>query len=215
MFTLHKQSLNNMCMLKRLILIVFSLFIILPTSAFAEEDWSGYYNIDSAWDGQKSITNKQFEETMDALQARQKKKENKQREKAIRKVKGSSLTPETDAHNDNMINEQPDETLDEFQLLNVPVNFISNGEKIDCGYYQVIGEKKSDGVYLLLYQAHDLKAKIKAKETNDDFNEETIKFVKILPCNDHQMKIIFGSVDFNAYSYITYIEPESFFKTSE
>ena len=34
------------------------------------EDWSSYDNIDNAWDGQKSITNKQFEETMDALKAK-------------------------------------------------------------------------------------------------------------------------------------------------
>ena len=199
-------------MIKRFLIIIIAIFVLLPLKVFAEEDWSGYYNIDSAWDGQKSITNKQFEETMNALQEKQKRKENKQREKAIRKVKGSSLTPETDAHNDDMINEQPDETLDEFQLLNIPVNFVSDGKQIDCGYYQVVGEKKSDGVYLLLYQAHDLKARIKARETNDDFDEETIKFVKVLPCNDHQMKIIFGSVDFNAFAYITFIEPEPFFK---
>ncbi len=197
-------------MMRRFIIIFLSI-IMLPMLAFAEEDWSGYYNIDSVWDGQKSITNKQFEETMDALQARQKKKEQKQREKAIKKVKGSSLIPQMDAHNDDMVNEQPDETLDEFQLLNIPVDFIANGEKVECGYYQVLGEKKSDGVYLLLYQAHSLKAKIKAKETNDDFDEATIKFVKVIPCNDHQMKIIFGSVDFNAFAYITFIEPESVF----
>ena len=195
---------------KRFLIIVLLLFL-LPLAVFAEEDWSGYYNIDSAWDGQKSITNKQFEETMDALQAKQKKKEARQREKAIRKVKGSSLNPELDAHKDDLVNEQPDETLDEFQLLNIPVNFVSNGEIIDCGYYQVLGEKKNDGVYLLLYQAHTLKAKIKAKETKDDFDEETIKFVKAIPCNDHQIKIIFGSVDFNAYAYVNFVEGESIF----
>ena len=195
---------------KRFLIIVLLLFL-LPLAVFAEEDWSGYYNIDSAWDGQKSITNKQFEETMDALQAKQKKKEARQREKAIRKVKGSSLNPELDAHKDDLVNEQPDETLDEFQLLNIPVNFVSNGEIIDCGYYQVLGEKKNDEVYLLLYQAHTLKAKIKAKETKDDFDEETIKFVKAIPCNDHQIKIIFGSVDFNAYAYVNFVEGESIF----
>ncbi len=201
--------------MKRVFIIVVAFMILLPINVFAEDEWSNYYNIDSAWDGQKTITNKQFEETMDALQARKKKKEAKQREKAIRKVKGSSLTPETDAHNDNMVNEEPDETLDEFQLLNIPVDFIADGKRIECGYYQVIGEKKPDGVYLLLYQAHDLKARIKARETNDDFNEETVKFVRVLPCNDHQMKIIFGSVDFNAYAFITFIEPTPFFKVSE
>ena len=91
-----------------LILCMFSM-----TLAYGSDDkWDDFSTVDNAWDGQKTITNKQFEETMDALQARSKKKEAKQREKAIRKVKGASLNPELDAHKDNLINEQPDETLD-------------------------------------------------------------------------------------------------------
>lgn len=198
-------------MIKRIFVIVLAFFILCPISVFAGDDWSDFSGVDNAWDGQKTITNKQFEETMDYLQAKSKKKEQKKREKAIRKVKGSSLIPQMDAHNDEIVNEQPDETLDETQLLNIPVDIVVNGEPIERGFYKVIGQKKSDGVYILLYQAHSLKARIKARETNDDFNEEYIQFAKILPCNDHQMKLIFGSVDFNAYVYLTFVEPESAF----
>ncbi|MCR5265648.1 MAG: hypothetical protein K6E29_03535 [Cyanobacteria bacterium RUI128] len=196
-------------MLKKFLITALSIFVFSSLVVFAGDDWSDYNNIDNAWDGQKTITNKQFEETMDALQARSKKKEAKKREKTIRKFKGSSLTPEMDAHNEEIVNEQPDEKLDENQLITVPVDFIVNGQLVERGFYKVEGEKKTDGVYILLYQAHVLKAKIKAKETNDDFNEEYIKFARVLPCNDHQMKIIFGCVDFNAFAYITFIEPES------
>ena len=195
-------------MIKRAFIILISCFI-LAASVFADDDWSNYSNVDNAWDGQKTITNKQFEETMEALQAKSKKKENKRREKAIKKVKGSSLTPEMDAHNDDMVNEQPDETLEGTQLITIPVDFVVNGNLVERGFYKVEGEKKSDGVYLNLYQAHTLKAKIKARETNDDFEEECIKFVRLIPCNDHQMKLIFGCVDFNAFVYLTFVEPES------
>lgn len=199
-------------MIKRILTILIALCFMLPMTVFGADDpWADYYNVDNAWDGQKSITNKQFEETMDALQARSKKKEAKQREKAIRKVKGSSLIPQMDAHNEDMVNEQPDEELDETQLLNIPVDFVSNGEVVERGYYKVLGEKKPDGVYILLYQAHKLKARIKARETDNDFDEECIQFVKVTPCNDHQMKLIFGCLDFNAYVYLNFIEPESIF----
>ena len=198
-------------MIKRIFTIVLSLFIFLPVNVFAGDDWSDYNNIDKAWDGQKTITNKQFEETMNALQAKSKKKEQKKREKAIKKVKGSSLIPEMDAHNDDMLNEQPDESFNETQLINIPVDFISNNQVVERGFYKVLGEKKSDGVYILFYQAHQLKARIKARVTNDDFEQDCIQFVKLTPCNDHQMKLIFGSVDFNAYVYLTFIEPESVF----
>ena len=186
--------------------------MLIPLGAIAEEDWSSYDNIDNAWDGQKAITNKQFEETMNALQANKKRKEDKKREKAIRKVKGSSLIPQMDAHNDDMINENPDEeNVDEGQLINIPVDFVVNGQSVERGFYKVLGEKKNDGVYIMLFQGHDLKAKIKARETNDDFEEQYIQFVKLLPFNDHQMKIIFGSVEFNAVAYINFIEPQSMF----
>ena len=43
--------------------------MFLPIASFAEDDWSGYSTVDNAWDGQKTITNKQFEETMAALKS--------------------------------------------------------------------------------------------------------------------------------------------------
>ena len=173
-----------------------------------EVDWSKYDNIDNAWDGQKVITNKQFEETMNALEAKKNKKMNRQKEKAIRKVKGSSLHDNMDAHKDNIESQTPLEEAEECQVINIPVNFVSNGKIIDCGFYKVVGEKKDDGVYLELYQAHNLIAKIKARETQDDFDQEFIQFVKLIPDTDTRMKLIFGSVAFNAYTYINILEPQ-------
>lgn len=193
-------------MIKKIFLL-FSICILLISAVSASEDWSDYNNIDNAWDGQKTITNKQFEETMNALQAKAKRKEAKQREKAIRKVKGSSLIPQMDAHNDNMINENPDEISDEGQLINIPVDFIVDGQTIDRGFYKIVGMRKQNSVYLMLFQAHTLKAKIKAIETEDDFSQDYVQFVKILPHDEHRMKIIFGSLEFNAFAYINFIEP--------
>ena len=190
---------------------IFLFFIIsmfaLPICA-EEVDWSKYDNIDNAWDGQKVITNKQFEETMNALEAKKNKKMNRQKEKAIRKVKGSSLHDNMDAHKDNIESQTPLEEAEECQVINIPVNFVSNGKIIDCGFYKVVGEKKDDGVYLELYQAHNLIARIKARETQDDFDQEFIQFVKLIPDTDTRMKLIFGSVAFNAYTYINIIEPQ-------
>ena len=53
-------------MFKRLFLLFIVAALSLPVMA-DESDWSKYDNIDNAWDGQKIITNKQFEETMKAL----------------------------------------------------------------------------------------------------------------------------------------------------
>lgn len=194
-------------MYKKIVLFLIISMFALPICA-EEVDWSKYDNIDNAWDGQKVITNKQFEETMNALEAKKNKKMNRQKEKAIRKLKGSSLHDNMDAHKDNIESQTPLEEAEECQVINIPVNFVSNGKIIDCGFYKVVGEKKDDGVYLELYQAHNLIARIKARETQDDFDQEFIQFVKLIPDTDTRMKLIFGSVAFNAYTYINILEPQ-------
>ena len=68
------------------------------------------------------------------------------------------------------------------------------------------GEKKNGKLYLKFYQAHYLMAEIPAVETHDDYDQETVHFVKILDNGEKQLKIIFGSIDFNAYSVVDIAE---------
>ena len=49
------------------------MFIFSIGAAVMAEDWDDFSNLDRAWDGQKTITNKEFEDVMDALQVNQKK----------------------------------------------------------------------------------------------------------------------------------------------
>ena len=188
-------------MIRRILLALITMVLSANIISVASEDWSSYVNIDNAWDGQKSITNKQFEQTMDALQAKKKKREAKAREKAIRKVKGSSLTPDMDAHKDEITPQSPEQKFDEGELISIPIDFVNDGKIVERGFYKITGIKQDNKVYILLYQAHTLVAKILARETDDDFNEPAIQFTKLLPVNDHTMKIIYGCIDFNAYWY--------------
>lgn len=70
------------------------------------------------------------------------------------------------------------------------------------GHYKIVGEKINDKVFLDFYQSSTLVAKVPATETSNDFNEMAINFVKLLPYNEKRVKIIFGSMDFNAYTFI-------------
>ena len=45
-------------------------------------------------------------------------------------------------------------------------------------------------------------AKFPAVETNDDFGSETITFAKWLPEGDDKIKLIYGSMDLNAYAVV-------------
>lgn len=45
-------------------------------------------------------------------------------------------------------------------------------------------------------------AQFPAIETTDDFDEDTITFAKWIPEGENKIKVIFGSMDFNAYTII-------------
>lgn len=168
---------------------------------------SDYEDFDSTWAGQKVITNQEFETTMDALEEKKNKKEAKQKAKKLKKFKGGSLHKELDA----TIEDLPDQTVKdpnlEEQIVLLHVDAVVDGKILEKGYYRVLSEKKDGQVFLNLYQSHELKAKIRARETDDDFGEQDIMFAKIVPHKDGVLKFIYGSIEVNAYAYIRYIEP--------
>lgn len=174
--------------------IITIIFIILLTSsdfAFAEGDlWDNFG--DSNVYGQKPVSDKEFEQALES------KKGKKKRDKNIPKGESFSQSNET---------EQLSSTTKEPQILLIPLNLkTGNNSIIPIGHYEIEGVKENGNVYLKLYQAHNVIAKIPATETNDDFNEPTINFVKLLPHGENHVQIIYGGIDFNAYSIIDIAE---------
>jgi len=154
---------------------------------------------DGLWDnfgdsnvyGQKPVSQKDFEK---ALESKKKKTKNKKKDKEVPKGESFSQSNETDAIKD---------VTSELPILLVPVGLkVKEGYIVPIGHYLVEGEKTDDGVYLKLFQAHDLIAKIPAQETDDDFGEQTISFVKLIPHGDYHVEIIYGGIDFNAFAII-------------
>jgi len=171
--------------------------------------WDDFSGLDHAWDGQKSITNKEFEEAINTLEEKQTKKEAKQRKKLIKKIGGGGtslhpdLNPESDIKNLDPLKKEDDDGV----LLNIPVNLVIDDVPMDKGFYKVIAEKdKNNDINLLFYQSQFFKGKVRACETSDDYDQDSINFVKLLPYNEQFVKIIFGSLDFNAYAYVKYVQ---------
>ena len=188
--------------MRKLLLILF-IFLLLPVSA---DEWDNFSDLDRAWDGQKSITNKEFEEAIDTLEGNKKKKEAKQRKKLIKKIGGGGTSLHPDLSPDSEIKSiTPLRENDDGMLLNVPVNLIINKTPLEKGFYKVMAEKDKNGdIYLLFYQSQYFKGKVKANETHEDYNQENLDFVELLPYNDNFVKIIFGSLDFNAFAFVQY-----------
>ena len=51
-------------------------------------------------------------------------------------------------------------------------------------------------------------AQFPAVESTSDFGEDTISFVKWEPVNDNEIKVMYGSLDMNAYAIIEIKENE-------
>ena len=183
--------------------------VLLCGQALFAESWDDYANLDHAWDGQKTITNKEFEQVMDALQAKTKKKEAKQKKKRAKKISGGGTSLHNELDPNKIIPElESVKPVSDELLINLPVNLIVDGQLLEKGYYSVVGEKNKEDnkIYLNLYQAHYLKAKIEAHETEQDYGEDEVNFVKVQNYNDSFMKLIFGSIDFNAYAFVPFSE---------
>ena len=191
--------------MKRSLLLLLIFFKV--TSLSFADSWDDFANLDTLWDGQKSITNKEFDEVVEKLEEKANIQEEKKKNKKIKKLFGTGTT----LHNEL----NPSKNISEFDvlkenndgvLINIPVDLVINDKVLEKGYYQVFGErdKENNKIYINFYQSHFFKAKLEVVETKDDFNEKQLDFAKLLPYNDSFVKIIFGSIDFNAYAIVNY-----------
>ena len=103
---------------------------------------------------------------------------------------------------------QAGNSKDEGILMNIPVQIIIDGKVLDKGFYKVFAERDTETkkIYVSLYQSQFFKGKIEVAETEDDYGEKELDFARILPYNDSFVKLIFGSIDFNAYAFLPYQE---------
>ena len=191
--------------MKRISIIIFVL-CVLTANTPAEEFVNEFAGMENLWGDQKAITNKEFEEAIETLNAKQNKKDEKLQKKKIKKISGGGTTlhknlePNLDIQKQDFL---PKKEQESGQLLNLPVSIIIDKNTIEPGYYNIYGEKNKNGeIYLSFYQSHKLIGKIKAYQTNNDFDSEELNFVKLFPYDNNYMKIVYGSLDFNAYSYI-------------
>lgn len=177
--------------MRKIIIIIFAIIISAGNFVFADGDlWDNYG--DQNIYGQKPVSDKEFEQALES------KKGKKKRDKNIPKGESFQQSNETDS----IIN-----VSKELPVLLIPLNLKSpDGSIIPTGHYQVEGFKENGKTYLKLYQSHYVIAKLTAEETNDDFGETSINFVKLIPHGEAHVQIVFGNVNFNAYSVIDIAE---------
>lgn len=175
--------------MKKRILLLLAILIFGAGGAFAEGDLWDNFGDQNVY-GQKAVTDKEFEEALESKKGKQK----KPKDKLLRNGEAFQKSNETE-----FLKSVPKE----LPILLIPLNLALTEDRIlPVGHYQIMGEKKGGKVYLKFYQAHNLLANLEAVETNDDFGEEEINFVRLLENDGNSVKIVFGSLDFNAYTIV-------------
>lgn len=177
--------------MRKILLIVFTIIFITGGCAFADGDlWDNMSGDHNSY-GQKPVSDEEFNSVVEKLKQ---KKFGKKKNKNIPKGESYRQSNETDFIN------KVDEDL---PVLCIPAPLQADvNHVIPIGHYQIVGEKINGEPVIKLYQAHYLIAQLPACETKDDFGQKYINFVELLPEEENKVKIIFGNIDFNAYTIL-------------
>ncbi len=145
----------------------------------------------------KPVTEEDFDKAIE--QVKDKQNRNwfglKKRNKNIPKGEEFNQSNETEVINTHI-------NKDSLPVVSLPVSLKAGDEFLPVGHYQIKAEKEGGNVVMKFYQAHYMMAQFPAVETEDDFGEEDILFAKWFVQDDNQIKVIYGSLDLNAYAVI-------------
>lgn len=191
-------------MMRRLLIIL----ILLLISNFAfSADWENFTDLDKAWEKPNEFSNQKYNQVINELEKKKEKQEKKKRKKLFKKISGGGTSLHEELNPDSDIQEIDALIKKEELLLNMPVNFILGDKVLEPGYYKILAERDKDkNIVISFYQSQFLKGSLTATETEDDYGQEKIDFVEVKQFNESFLKLIFGSLDFNAYAYIQYLE---------
>lgn len=194
--------------MKKFGIYLFSLSIIFGMQMAKADSWDDFSNIDKMWDGQKSITNQDFEQVVEKLEESGKQKEEVIKKKKRKKLFGNGSTLHEELNPDNKVQELEDINVPEDLIINLPVKLLIDNLIIDKGYYKVLPTKDKDTnkKYIEFYQSQFLKAKLEMTETDSDFDESELNFVRLLPYDENFVKIIFGSLDYNGFAIVPLVD---------
>ena len=87
---------------------------------------------------------------------------------------------------------------DDYPTVMIPVTLITSEKtEITPGFYRILSAKNNEEYFINFYQGNSLVAKIKAKNTGNDFNQKSLNYAKVIPKDNNFMNVIYGDIDCN------------------
>ena len=116
------------------------------------------------------------------------------------------LSPAADSeHFQNFVNNQdPDNQLSQSLTVMIPAAVYSDdGVLIQPGYYKLSCRKLAQNEYVLdLTQGTKRLISVKAKQTVQDLEQDSIAFCNAEIIDDKRMRLVYGSIDLNLVGYL-------------
>ncbi|MBP3820510.1 hypothetical protein J6G99_02570 [bacterium] len=177
---------------------LFILFILLTCPIVFAEDasWDSFNGDITGGKKQKFVTDEEFEEAVKKIDNKVNKWRN--RVQRWRQPKGTNFSQSNETE---QISKGQGEKAS-LPVISLPVRIKMGEEIIPVGHYQVKGEIVDQNPVLSFYQSGELICKINAHETKEDYDQQEILFASWIAEGDNQVKIIYGSLDFNAYAIV-------------
>ena len=192
--------------------IRFFVFIIcaflLSQPIFAEDDkkysseWGESSDVFNAgFENQEAVSDTKVKKVIEQLKERQmSKKQRKIRDEV------NPLSPSSDVeHLKNFTQAQdPDNDLSQTLTVMIPVHaYSAEGKKISPGYYKLACHKVAENEYELeLSQGIKKILTVKAQQTNQDLEQDTIAFCNAEIIDDSLIRLMYGSIDLNLVGYL-------------
>lgn len=169
----------------------------IPAFADDMDFWDEPIQVESdAKTQQKAVTNQEFEKVMKHFEKKKNKAEEKKRPKGT--PIGGQSNPQWE--NDTQLSD-PNSfkvTYESYPTVMVPVTLIvDNQQFITPGYYRILSVKKDNKYFINFYQGNTLIAKVPAMNTNNDHNQKSLNYAKLIPVNNYLMDVIYGDIDCN------------------
>lgn len=179
--------------MKKIFLLITAL-IFCANAAYCDDigEWDDYIKIDEAAKSQqKSVTKDEFEKVMQRFEKKKKEKP---------KIKGESRTPEDEAFGNVQIFKEMYET---YPTILVPTDLVTQeGQEIPTGFYRIMSVKKPHGYFMNFYQGNSLIARVKSNKTDNDFNQKTLNYAKMIENDENTVRFIYGDIDCNLETLI-------------
>ncbi len=145
----------------------------------------------------KPVSDEDFDKALKQVDQKVNKWKNWAEKRKIPKGEEFSQSNETE-----IINNEQEKADNSLPVLTFPFELQIGEDYMPVGHYQIKGEKIGDQAVFKFYQGNIEMAQIPATETHDDFGEETITFSKWEAQGDNEIKIMYGSMDLNAYAFV-------------